>query len=52
LCKHKKELIPRYIIVSMESSDREIDEAVVVYNIAKGFGINYSDGTFKKNKSI
>jgi len=32
----------------MESSDREIDEAVVVYNIAKGFGINYSDGTFKK----
>lgn len=45
---HKKELIPRYVIVSMKSSDGEIDEVVVVYNTANGYEINYSDGTFKK----
>ena len=45
---HKKELIPRYVIVSMKSSDGEIDEVVVVYNTANGYEINYNDGTFKK----
>lgn len=45
---HKKELIPQYVIVSMKSSDGEIDEVVVVYNTANGYKINYSDGSFKK----
>ena len=41
------ELVPRYVEVSMKSSDGTIDEKVIVFNSANGFEINYADGTFK-----
>ncbi|MGT2932786.1 DNA/RNA non-specific endonuclease [Streptococcus catagoni] len=43
------ELVPRAVVVSMQSSDKSIDEKVIVYNTANGYTINYSDGTFTKN---
>lgn len=42
------ELLPRYSIVNFMSSDKSLDESVVVYNYANGYNINYSDGTFTK----
>lgn len=44
------ELVPRYVEVSMKSSDGTIDEKVIVFNSANGFEINYADGTFKAIK--
>lgn len=42
------ELLPRYVIVDIKSSDRRIDEQVIVDNSANGYEINYSNGEFKK----
>lgn len=44
------ELVPRAVVVKMLSSDKSIDEAVMTYNTANGYTINYQDGTFTKNK--
>ena len=44
------ELVPRYVEVSMKSSDGTIDEKVIVFNSANGFEINYADGTFSAIK--
>lgn len=44
------EIIPRGVLVNMKSSDGKIDEAVMTYNVANGYTINYNDGTFTKNK--
>lgn len=41
------ELVPRYVMVGMLSSDGSIDEKVIVFNTANGYEINYEDGTFK-----
>ena len=40
-----KELIPRSVIVDIRSSDKKINERLIVYNAAKGFRINYKNGT-------
>ena len=39
------ELIPRSVIVDVKTSDGFIDEAVEVYNAAKGYDLNYYNGT-------
>ncbi|SUO62460.1 streptodornase [Streptococcus pyogenes] len=39
------ELIPRAVVVSMQSSDNTINEKVLVYNTANGYTINYHNGT-------
>lgn len=46
-----KELLPRSVIVDIKSSDNKLNERVIVYNAAKGFKINYKNGTFKKTGS-
>ncbi|EIK42682.1 TPA: streptodornase B [Streptococcus pyogenes] len=38
------ELIPRAVVVSMQSSDNTINEKVLVYNTANGYTINYHNG--------
>lgn len=43
------ELVPRVVVVSMQSSDKSIDEKVLVYNTANGYTINYNDGMFTQN---
>lgn len=43
-----KELIPRSVIVDIKSSDKTLNERVIVYNAAKGFSINYKTGKFTK----
>ena len=43
-----KELIPRSVIVDIKSSDKELNERVIVYNAAKGFKINYKTGSAQK----
>lgn len=43
------ELIPRAVVVSMLSSDKSIDEKVIVYNTANGYTIDYNTGQFSKN---
>lgn len=46
------ELIPRSVIVDIRSSDKKLNERVIVYNAAKGYKINYKTGKFvKKNSS-
>ncbi|WP_143711811.1 DNA/RNA non-specific endonuclease [Cryptobacterium curtum] len=40
------ELVPRAVSVDMRSSDGSIDEHVIVFNAAKGYSIDYHDGTF------
>ena len=40
-----KELIPRSVIVDIKSSDKKLNERVIVYNAAKGYKINYKKGT-------
>lgn len=44
------ELLPRAVVVKMLSLDKTIDEAVMVYNTANGYTIDYTNGTFKKNE--
>jgi len=44
-----KELVPRSVIVDIQSSDGEINERVIVlYNAAKGFKINYKKGMARR----
>ncbi len=45
------ELIPRSVIVDVRSSDKAINERVIVYNAAKGYKVNYKTGKFKKKKT-
>ena len=42
------ELIPRVVEINVKSSDGSINEHILVYNTAKGYTINYNDGTFTK----
>lgn len=46
-----KELLPRSVIVDIRSSDRKLNERVIVYNAAKGFRINYRTGKITKKSS-
>lgn len=46
-----KELIPRSVIVDIKTSDKSINERVVVYNAAKGLKINYTSGATKTIKT-
>ena len=41
------ELLARAVYVQIQSDDKSINEAVLVFNAAKGYKINYSDGTFE-----
>lgn len=43
------EPLPRAVVVKMLSSDKSIDEAVMVYNTANGYTVDYQNGTFTKN---
>lgn len=45
------ELIPRSVIVDIKSSDKKLNERVIVYNAAKGFTINYKKGMMTKDDS-
>lgn len=40
------ELVPRAVVVSMLSSDKTINEKVMVYNMANGFVVDYNTGTY------
>ena len=42
------ELVPRSVYVDMKSDDGQINSHIEVYNTAKGFAINYADGSWKK----
>ena len=46
-----KEMLPRSVIVDIKSSDKKLNERVIVYNAAKGFKINYKKGSWKKSGS-
>lgn len=41
------EQVPRSVFVDMRSSDGSIDQHVEVYNAARGYSIDYGDGTFE-----
>ena len=41
-----KELVPRSVIVDIRTSDKSINQRVVVYNAAKGLKINYKTGNY------
>lgn len=43
------ELVPRFVIVNVKTSDGVIDEQVIVRNTAAGFTIDYSTGNWKQN---
>ena len=45
------ELIPRSVIVDIRSSDKVLNERVIVYNAAKGYKIYYKTGRFKRLSS-
>lgn len=45
-CYAGNEPVCRCVVVDMRSSDGSLDSEVVVYNAAKGFRINYADGSF------
>lgn len=38
------ELLPRYVLVDIRSSDASIDQHVVVWNTVNGFTVNYQNG--------
>ena len=44
------ELIPRYVIVNVKSSDGKFDKQIITFNNQKGYTINYNDGTFTKDE--
>lgn len=44
------DLLPRYVLVDIKSTDGKIDEQVVVDNSANGFVIDYSNGSYSKEK--
>lgn len=46
---YQNELVPRVVEVSMLSSDKTINEKVVVFNAANGYLIDYTNGTFREN---
>ena len=43
-----KELVPRSVVVDIRSSDKKLNERVIVYNAAKGFELNYKKGSKAK----
>lgn len=45
-----KELIPRSVIVDIRTSDKSINQRVIVYNAAKGLKINYKNGNYSGGK--
>lgn len=45
-----KELLPRSVIVDIRSSDKKLNERVIVYNAAKGYKINYKRGIATSTK--
>lgn len=47
---HSTELIPRSVVVDIQSCDKSINERVVVHNDAPGYEINYQTGVFGKKK--
>lgn len=51
-CYVGDELLPRSVIVDMRSYDGSIDQEIITYNYAKGYTINYYNGTFKKGYSL
>lgn len=44
-CYEGDELVPRSIVVDVLSSDGELNERLEVYNAAKGYEIDYADGS-------
>lgn len=46
-----KEIVPRSVIVDVRSSDKKLNERVIVYNAAKGFKINYRKGMAKQKEA-
>ena len=46
-----KEIIPRSVIVDIKTSDKKINQRVIVYNAAKGYSIDYNKATFKGKSS-
>lgn len=42
------ELVPRAVVVDMRSSDGKIDSETIVYNAAKGYRIDYADGSSER----
>lgn len=44
-----REMLPRTVIVDIQSCDKKIDERVEVQNTANGFTIDYTTGTYVKN---
>ena len=40
------ELVPRSVVVNMKSSDGTLNRRFVVYNAARGYRIDYADGSF------
>ena len=45
-----KEIIPRSVIVDIQTSDKSINQRVIVYNAANGYKINYKKATRTKTK--
>ncbi len=43
------EMVPRSVTVDVKTSDDALDMRVIVYNTAKGYDINYDDGTFTED---
>lgn len=43
-----KELVPRSLVVDMQSSDKTLNARYVVYNAMHGYKINYKTGNFKQ----
>lgn len=40
------ELVPRTVTVDIQSCNKSLDEHIIVYNVAKGFAIDYTTGEF------
>lgn len=43
------EIVPRTVTVDIQSCNKSLDEHIVVYNVAKGFTIDYTTGEFSEN---
>ena len=43
------ELIPRYVIVNVKSSDNLLDKQIITFNNQYGYTIDYTNGTFTKD---
>lgn len=44
-----EELVPRYVKITAQSTDKVINEEVLTFNYANGFTIDYNTGEFTKN---